>query len=220
VIVVSGGTASGTTLSGGGFDLVFGTAVDTMILSGGIEGVQTGGVSLGAQIDSGGIQVVDVGGLASGTIAMSGGAEVVVSGGTASGTTISSGGFMDVRSGGAVGSGAVTFSGGGTLQLDDSVHFGGGLLAGFGVPDMLDLRDITFSSGTTVNFVEAPSNSSGTLMVGNGTPATTANITLLGQYMTGQFNIKTDGAGGTLVTDPPVSAATDGSATALVDTHH
>ena len=37
------------------------------------------------------------------------------------------------------------------LQLDDSLHFSSaGLVAGFGVPDALDLRDIAFISGTTV----------------------------------------------------------------------
>jgi hypothetical protein len=129
---------------------------------------------------------------------------------------------MEVASGGSIGSGTVTFSSGGMLRLDDSVHFSSaGLVAGFGVPDMLDLRDIAFISGTTtVNFVEAPSNTSGTLTVGNGTSATTANITLLGHYMMSQFNIASDGAGGTLVTDPPVSAATDANPVALLHTQH
>jgi hypothetical protein len=105
------------------------------------------------------------------------------------------------------------------LQLDDSRNFGG-LVAGFGVPDMLDLRDVAFISGTTsVGFVEAPSNLSGTLTVGNGTPATTANITLIGQYMASQFSITSDGMGGTVVTDPPVSSATDVNLVALLDTH-
>jgi hypothetical protein len=37
------------------------------------------------------------------------------------------------------------------LQLDDSLHFSSaGLVAGFGVPDALDLRDIAFILGTTV----------------------------------------------------------------------
>jgi hypothetical protein len=98
------------------------------------------------------------------------------------------------------------------------VHFGG-LVAGFGLPDMHDQRDIAFISGTTtVNFVEAPSNLSGTLTVGDGTPATTANITLLGQYVAGNFHIQSDGAGGTLVTDPPVSAGTDQTPIALLRT--
>jgi hypothetical protein len=107
-------------------------------------------------------------------------------------------------SGGAADS--VTFAGAGTLQLDDSVHFGG-LVAGFGVPDMLDLRDITFVSGTTT-FNWTQSGTSGTLMVSDNA-GHTANITLLGQYMTENFKIATDEHGGTLVTDPPVSATTD-----------
>jgi len=127
---------------------------------------------------------------------------------------------MEVMSGGSVGSSTVTFSGGGTLQLDDSVHFSGGLVAGFAQPDMIDLRDIAFISGTTsVNFAAAPSNTSGTLTVGNGTSGTTANITLLGQYVAGNFHIQSDGAGGTLVTDPPMSAS-DQNQLALANTQH
>ena len=48
------------------------------------------------------------------------------------------------------------------LQLDSSVSFSG-LVAGFGVPDHLDVRDIAFGSGTHVSFSEAASNLSGTL---------------------------------------------------------
>jgi hypothetical protein len=59
---------------------------------------------------------------------------------------------------------------------------------------------------------------SGTLTVGNGTPATTTNITLLGQYVTANFHIQNDGAGGTLVTDPPVSS-TDPNQLALANIH-
>jgi hypothetical protein len=51
-----------------------------------------------------------------------------------------------VASGGSTGGGAVTFVGGGTLQLDASVSFGG-LVAGFGAPDHLDVRDIAPPSG-------------------------------------------------------------------------
>jgi hypothetical protein len=38
------------------------------------------------------------------------------------------------------------------------------------------------------------SGTSGTLTVGNGTPATTADITLLGNYIAGNFHIQSDGA--------------------------
>jgi autotransporter passenger strand-loop-strand repeat protein len=218
LLIVSGATASGATLSAGGFDAVKsgGIAVSTTIGSGGIEDDQ--GTARSALVASGGVEIVDSGGTASGTTVMSGGVDVVVSGGTASATTLS-GGFMEVRSGAAVGSGtAVTFASGGVLQLDDSVHFGG-MVAGFGVPSLLDLRDIAFTSATTVNFVEAPSNTSGTLTVTDGTPATTANITLIGQYMASQFHIRNDGAGDTQVSDPPTSSSNP-TQLALANTQH
>jgi hypothetical protein len=53
--------------------------------------------------------------------------------------------------------------------------------------------------------VEAPSNTSGTLTVSDH-GGNTANITLLGQYVAGNFNIATDGHGGTVVYDPAVSS--------------
>jgi hypothetical protein len=51
------------------------------------------------------------------------------------------------------------------------------------------------------------SAASGTLTVSGG--GHSAEITLLGQDMQTNFNIAPDGRGGTLVTDPPVSPATD-----------
>jgi autotransporter passenger strand-loop-strand repeat protein len=120
---------------------------------------------------------VSSGGLDSGAHVNSGGFEIVTAGGTASAATIS-GGTLELMSGGATGAGPVTFatSGGGILQLDNSQSFGG-TVAGFGLPDFLDLRDIAFGSATTLAFTEAPGNTSGTLTVADGTH--TANITLL-----------------------------------------
>jgi hypothetical protein len=71
----------------------------------------------------------------------------------------------------------------------------------------LDLRDIAFSSATTVSFAEAASNLSGTLTATDGVH--TANITLLGQYTASQFTAASDGLGGTLINDPLPVAATD-----------
>jgi hypothetical protein len=68
--------------------------------------------------------------------------DVVQSGGIDNAVTISGGAF-DVQSGGSTGGGTVTFAGSGLLVLDASVSFGG-LVAGFGAPDRLDLRDIAF----------------------------------------------------------------------------
>jgi autotransporter passenger strand-loop-strand repeat protein len=160
---------------------------------------------------------VESGAVASGTVVMSGGVEIVFSGGTASGAIIS-GGFMDVTSGGSIGgtSGTVTYAGSGTLQLDDSQHFAGNV-GGFQSGTLLDLSDIPLVAGTTVNWNQVTSGS-GTLTVSDHA-GHTANITLLGQHMAGQFNIGNDGHGGTVVFDPPVSS-TDQTQLALANTQH
>jgi hypothetical protein len=168
-------------------------------------------------LGNGGLADVFAGGTAVATTLNSGSVAIAGAGGIASATTIS-GGKLEVATGGSTGSGAVTFatSGGGVLQLDDSQHFGG-LVAGFGQPDFLDLRDIAFGSGTTLSFTEAPSNTSGTLTVSDSVH--TANLTLLGQYVVGQFAKAGDGHGGTLIGDPPVVAQTDSQSVGLVNPH-
>jgi hypothetical protein len=93
----------------------------------------------------------------------------------------------------------------------------GGLVAGFGAPDHLDLRDIAFGSSTSVSFTEAASNLSGTLTVTDG--VNTTNITLLGQYMASQFTMTSDGHGGTVIGDPSVAAANDSNPATLA-AHH
>jgi hypothetical protein len=60
-------------------------------------------------------------------------------------------------------------------------------------------------------------SASGTLLVTQATHS--ASITLLGTYMTQNFNLLNDGAGGTVVTDPPVAVATDPNPLALVTPH-
>jgi len=125
-----------------------------------------------------------------------------------------------VASGGSAG--LVTFSSGGTLLLDDAVQFGG-LVAGFNVPaDKLDLLDIAFISGTTTSSwtqLTSGTTGSGTLKISDGTSGTTANITLIGQYVAADFHLTSDGMGGTLVTDPPLTA-TDANPITLVNPHH
>ena len=107
--------------------------------------------------------------------------------------------------GGLTTSAAITFSGAATLLRDDSVHFSG-RLDKFTTGNFLDLADIAFTSATTLAFTEAPSNTSGTLTVSDGIH--TANILLLGQYATAQFNKNSDGHGGTVITDPPLTSST------------
>jgi autotransporter passenger strand-loop-strand repeat protein len=184
--VESGGVASSTTVNGLLF--VAGTASGTQVNAGGHETVSSGGFDIGAHVNSAGVEVVSSGGVAS---------SAVISGGT-----------LEIMSGGSTGSGAVTFatSGGGILQLDDSHHFSG-LVAGFGQPDLFALTDLSFVSGGTSATWSQTNVSSGTLAVTNG--ATTVDITLLGQYVTGNFHVTSGTGGGTVVSDPPVLAQTD-----------
>src|SRR5262245_20601049 len=185
----------------GALEIVFGTTSGITINSGGIEVISAGGADVGAAINSGGL-------------------EIIGSGGAASGVTIS-GGTLEVQSGGSTDSGAVTFApnGGGTLQLDDSAHFGG-LVAGFGLPDLIDFRDIAFNSGTTVTWTQLTlgTNASGTLTVSGG--GVHANVTLLGQYIQANFKSASDGHGGTMISDPPVAAQSDPTPPGLVNPHH
>jgi autotransporter passenger strand-loop-strand repeat protein len=134
----------------------------------------------------------------------SGGMEVVQSGGTVNGVTLN-GGYLDIASGGTAGSSMITFTSvGGMLKLGYSQNFAG-VLSGFGGGfDSLDLADIAFGAGTTIDFIEAPSNTSGTLTVSDGTH--TAQILLLGQYMAADFSAQSNGAGGTVITDPSASS--------------
>ena len=122
---------------------------------------------------------------------------------------------MELTSGAVDGAASIAFatSGGGTLRLDASVGFGG-LIAGFGEPEHLDLSDIGFGSATTLSFAEAGSHLSGTLTVGDGLH--TANLTLLGQYVTAQFTSASDGHGGTLIGDPPLAATAVSAAASLL----
>jgi hypothetical protein len=138
----------------------------------------------------------------------------VLSGGVAKGVIIS-GGTLDIRSGGSTGAGAATFatSGGGVLLLESSLTFSG-LVAGFAKPDKLDFRDIAFTSGVTQATWTQSGTASGTLAVTSGSH--TATITLLGQYVAGNFHVLSDNRGGTFVTDPPVSASQN---VALVNPH-
>src|SRR5262249_59212978 len=83
-------------------------------------------------------------------------------------------------------------------------RWGAALVAGFaspaGVEEAIDFSNIGFTASTKVSFTQQPGQV-GTLTVTNGTQV--ANLTLLGTYTTGSFQIANDGFGGTLVTDPP-----------------
>jgi hypothetical protein len=88
-----------------------------------------------------------------------------------------------------------------------------GFVAGFDKPDRLDFRDIAFTSGVTHMNLDSKRTTSGT--VADTSRTRTATITLLGQYVAGNFHVLSDKHGGTFVTDPPAST----SHVALVNPH-
>ena len=212
------GIASSTIVAAGGAEFVEfgGTAIGTLVSGAGATQDVVAGLALSTTLAGGGVQVVEAGETASNTTIGTGGYEFVAAGGTAAGATIS-GGIAELTAGAAT-LGLVAFAAGagGLLKLDDSQHFFG-MVAGFGIPDQIDLEDIAFASGTTtLTFEEAGNNQSGTLTVSDGTH--TANLTLLGQYVAGQFHLAADGAGGTLVTDLPIAATAQDGTLMLVNT--
>ena len=73
-----------------------------------------------------------------------------------------------------------------------------------GGQDQIDLGDIAFGANTTLGYAANGANSGGLLSVSDGTHI--ANIALLGQYIASSFATASDGHGGTLISDPPVSS--------------
>ncbi|MGY3238660.1 hypothetical protein ACVMAJ_005550 [Bradyrhizobium sp. USDA 4448] len=105
-------------------------------------------------------------------------------------------------------SGSVLFSGStGTLALDHSSSFTGKILnlTGDGNPlnsDQIDLKDIAFGSGSTASFA---GDLSGGVLTVSDTQDHVAYLTLVGNYTNSTFNLSSDGSGGTMVIDPPLT---------------
>ena len=94
----SGGAASFTTVSNGGFELISagGTAISGTVSSGGFQNVSSGGTASFTTVSNGGSQSVISTGVVFSTTVFSGGFEVVSTGGTAISITVSNGGFQTV----------------------------------------------------------------------------------------------------------------------------
>jgi hypothetical protein len=84
----------------------------------------------------------------------------------------------------------------GTIVLHDSFDFSG-VVSGFNGDDHLDLLDVNFASGATLNYTANADNTGGTLSVTDGVHA--ANIALLGQYDPAGFQTEADKTTGTLI---------------------
>jgi autotransporter passenger strand-loop-strand repeat protein len=211
--IVSGGAAYNDTVSSGGAQDDYGVTSGTTILKGGSETVLRGGSEDYARVC--GAECISSGGMAYGDTIRSGGDVYVSSAGAESASVIGSGGAAFVSSGGFV-SGGLTLFGGGTANISGSVasgqdvlFYGAGDLAlsnltnfhpvvnGYSTGDAFDLGGFTYSSAATFSYTEAASLLSGTLGVHDG--GLTANLTLLGNYFTGDFALSNDGHGGSFV---------------------
>ncbi len=134
-------------------------------------------------VDAGGREVVLAGGSISGGLTLSGGA-AVISGAMAAGQT--------VRFVGA----------GGVLELANLPAFGAAI-SGLTLPSQkLDLDGFVYHSATETA-VWTQSGTSGTLTVSDG--AKIATLDLIGSYATSDFQLSSDGHGGTFVVDPPLT---------------
>ena len=85
----------------------------------------------------------------------------------------------------------------GTLKLDDAGAFAG-QVSGLSGSDALDLGDIKYGANTTATYLG--NSSGGVLTVSDGTH--TANIDLVGNYLSSSWDLSSDSHGGTMVVDP------------------
>jgi len=176
--VSAGGTTSGTKVRSGASASVAGTAIDTTVFDGGMQTVSSGGTANSTEITSGGKTYVAL----SGTLV-----DAELTGGTI------------LLSAGAIASGIVNFNGAGLLRIADSDNFIATISGLSDDDEIVDLMDIDFSKAT---LGYSGNTMSGILTISDGMD--TAQLRLIGQYTAANFHMASNGAGGTLVWDPPV----------------
>ena len=196
------GSAFATTVNSGGFQYNYGDAVGTIVNSAGSALTYSGGTTTSAQINGGGTYHVIAGGIADDLTVTSTGQAFVWSGGSLQDATVN-GGFLEVLSGGVASGSTITFTAsGGTVKFDDSVAIDGNVTIAGLTPSAgaLIFGDIGFTSGVTSATWNQATSSGGVLTITSGTLQ--ASINLFGNYVAGNFKLATDGATGTLITDP------------------
>lgn len=204
------GSAFATTVNSGGFQFNYGAAVNTVVNSAGSAVTFFGGETTSAQINAGGTYHVIVGGIASEIMVTGAGAQAYVwSGGSLQGGAIVDGGFLEVLSGGVASGSTITFTAsGGTVKFDDSVAISGNVSISGLTPSAgaIDFGDIGYTAGVTSATWNQATSSGGVLTITSG--SLQASINLFGNYVAGNFKLASDGATGTLITDP-VANGTD-----------
>ena len=119
--------------------------------------------------------------------------------------TAGSGGGLLIGDGGA--DTYVLNASGYDVAQDTATHLNGTTVQNFSVLDGIDGTNIAFGIHTTLGFSEDVSNTFGTLTVSDSTH--TAALTLLGNYMTSDFEDVSDGGSGTLVALAATTHLTD-----------
>jgi autotransporter passenger strand-loop-strand repeat protein len=206
--ILSGGTATSTTVSRDSFDYVYssGTAVSTTLISAGTEDVYTGGHASFTTISTGSTEFVFSGGTATSATVKVGGDQRVA--GTADHTTVSSGGHQDIISATAY---FTTVSDGGYEDADiggvasSSLVDDGGyeVISAFGsatsttveLGGAIDVTSLTYVDGGTANILPGD-----VLSVTEGSNHYTQQ--LVGDYTDEYFHISVDPltGSGTLLT--------------------
>jgi autotransporter passenger strand-loop-strand repeat protein len=195
--VFQSGQASGTSVSNG-YVFDYGLTSGTVIHAGGYEEIARHAVASGSMISSGGHEVVSSAGLVIAAAVFNGGSLVVSSGGSVSGGLTIHAGSATISGTMAAGQ-TVSFAGtAGDLKLDNLAAFGAAISGFGGVSEKIDLGGFAFATSETAKWSQ--SGTSGTLTVHDG--AKSASLTLIGTYATGDFQLSTDGHGGTLIKDP------------------
>ena len=200
------GSAFATTVNSGGFQYNYGDAVGTIVNSAGSALTYSGGTTTSAQINAGGTYHVIAGGIADDLTVTGTGQAFVWSGGSLQDATIS-GGFLEVLSGGVASGSTITFAtAGGTVKFDDSVSLSGTVSVSGLTPSAgaLIFGDIGYTAGVTSATWNQSTSSGGVLTITSG--SLQASINLFGNYVAGNFKLATDGAHGTLITDPVANA--------------
>ena len=104
----------------------------------------------------------------------------------------------------------------GTLVLDNPAGFTG-QISGFtgtsATSDAIDLKGLAFDSAMQWVYTENSAGTGGSLTISEGS-TTVDTLNFAGNYTTANFNVQSDGNGGTLVTDPP--AKNGGAVSAVI----
>ncbi|MEH2489876.1 hypothetical protein [Bradyrhizobium sp. AZCC 2230] len=190
VMTVSGSIADPT--NNPGVPAVDASAASGTILNSGSLSVSNSGIVTSTTLNGGTLDVLDQGTANASTIHL-GAIELVEAGGIVGATTIG-GGTLDLKAG-AVSDNAITFSGQGTLKIEQKLTSGSSTFAsqvkGISLGDQIDLSGLSYTSGATATV------SGSKLTVSNGTASET--FTLADTSVT-RFGITKDGSGGILLT--------------------